>query len=177
MQRSRLVHFVTALFCLYLPAVILLSQVSSAYPSTTSATASEDTASVQENSNLPKDMLDLMRASRTKYIEGSGLIKAGESDRARESFNKAVDLLLQSDWDVASTPVLNRFFQDLIQRIQEDESRYLLAPLDTKDLEEIESAVVDELDHLDLTPLSADPSLQDTLVADLAQTGTKYRSP
>ncbi len=175
MQRSRLVHFVTALFCLYLPAVILLSQVSSAYPSTTSATASEDTASVQENSSLPKDMLDLMRASRTKYIEGSGLIKAGESDRARESFDKAVDLLLQSDWDVASTPVLNRFFQDLIQRIQEDESRYLLAPLDTKDLEEIESAVVDELDHLDLTPLSADPSLQDPLVVDLAQ--TRYEIP
>jgi len=175
MQRSRLVHFVTALFCLYLPAVILLSQVSSAYPSTTSATASEDTAFVQENSNLPKDMLDLMRASRTKYIEGSGLIKAGESDRARESFNKAVDLLLQSDWDVASTPVLNRFFQDLIQRIQEDESRYLLAPLDTKDQEEIESAVVDELDHLDLTPLSADPSIQDTLVVDLAQ--TRYEIP
>ena len=175
MHRSRLVHFVTDLFCLYLPAVILLSQVSSAYPSITSATASEDAASVQENSNLPKDMLDLMRASRTKYIEGSGLIKAGESDKARESFNKAVDLLLQSDWDVASTPVLNRFFQDLIQRIQEDESRYLLAPLDTKDQEEMESAVVDELDHLDLTPLSADPSLQDTLMADLAQ--TKYEIP
>ena len=109
------------------------------------------------------------------HVEGSGLIKAGESDKARESYNRAVDLLLQSDWDVASTPVLSRFFQDLIQRIQEDESRYLTVPCDTKDQEEIESAVVDELDHLDLVPATMDPSLQNTLTADLSQ--TKYEIP
>ncbi len=140
-----------------------------------SASDSEDSASMQESSNLPKEMLELMHASRAKYLEGSGLIKAGESDKARESFNKAVDLLLQSDWDVASTPVLNRFFQDLIQRIQEDESRYLLAPFDQKDQEEIESAVVDELDQFGSHAVSADPSLQDPLAADLAQ--TKYEIP
>lgn len=165
----------SALFCIYLPAFVLLSQVSRAYPATMSVSDSEESTSMQESSNLAKEMLELMHASRAKYLYGSDLIKAGESDKAREAFNQAVDLLLQADWDVAATPVLNRFFQDLIQRIQEDESRYLLAPFDQKDQEEVESAVVDELDQVDLEPVSVDFALQNSLTADLSQ--TKYEIP
>ena len=114
-----------------------------------------------------------MRASRSKYLEGSDLIKSGDSEKARESFNKAVDMLLQSNWDLASTPMLNRFFQDLIHRIQEDESRYLLVPYEPED--EVESAVVDELEKLDLIPITVDPAFQDALAVDLAN--HKYEIP
>jgi len=114
-------------------------------------------------------MVELIRSSRAKYVEGSNLIKAGDSDKAREAFNKAVDSLLQSEWDITSTPALNRYFQDLIQQIQADESRYLLGPCDAP--EEVETAVVDELDKLDLIPIAVDPSLQDALTADWSSTG------
>jgi len=123
--------------------------------------------------SLPSGMLELMRASRAKYLEGSDLIKLGDSERARESFNKAVDMILQSKWDVASNPVLNRFFQDLIERIQDDESHYLMVPYDASADEE--SAVVDELQDLDLIPISVDPALQDALALELSN--TKFEIP
>ena len=34
-----------------------------------------------------------MRTSRSKYLEGSALIKQGDSDKSREAFNKAVDMI------------------------------------------------------------------------------------
>jgi membrane-bound lytic murein transglycosylase D len=143
-------------------------------PSAPEASAPNDAAYAADNSDLPTVMLDLMRASRSKYLEGSSLIKSGDSDKARECFNKAVDLLLQSNWDLASTPSLNRFFQDLIQRIQQDESRYLLAPL--KEDEEGEAAIVDELDTLDLIPVNGDSGLANALLAETFSK-TKYDIP
>lgn len=133
----------------------------------------DSSAYFPDSSNVPAGLLDLMRASQSKYLEGSNLIREGESAEAQKAFNRAVDLLLQSDWDLASTPALNRFFQDLIQRIQEEESRYLLVPGDTE--EETESAVVDELNELDLIPITVDPALRDALASDLAR--TKYGIP
>jgi membrane-bound lytic murein transglycosylase D len=135
---------------------------------------SEDiTALLGNYSNVPMGVRDLVFASRAKYLEGSGLIKAGESDKARESFNKAVDLLLQSNWDLTSTPVLNRYFQDLIQRIQEDESLYLVGPCETDD--PVESAVVDDLRKVDLIPATVKPALEDALSSDLAN--NQYEIP
>ncbi len=125
------------------------------------------------DADIPPGIADVMRLSQLKYQEGSKLIKAGESDRARVAFNNAVDLLLQSGYDLNSTPSLNGFFQDLIHRIQQDESRYLRAPDESG--EKPEGAVVDELDKLDLIPIKVDPSLQDAVAADLAN--SKYDIP
>jgi len=122
--------------------------------------------------SLPQGMIGLMRNSRHEYLEGSILIKSGDSDHARECFNRAVDMLLESDWDLGSTPALNRFFQDLIQRIQADESRYLLAPFSG---EALENAVVDDLGNLDLDPAKADPFQLNPVDADIAK--TKYDIP
>ena len=125
------------------------------------------------DADIPAGIQDVMRNCQLKYQEGSNLIKAGDSTKARAAFNSAVDLLLQSEYDLKSTPVLNRFFQDLIQRIQQDESRYLRPPDDEE--EKPEKAVVDELDKLDLIPIKVDPSLQDVVAADLAN--TRYDIP
>jgi membrane-bound lytic murein transglycosylase D len=114
-----------------------------------------------------------MRDSRLKYQEGSSLIRSGESAKARAAYDEAVDLLLQSDYDLVSTPVLNLFFQDLIHRIQQDESRYLRPFEESQD--KPEKAVVDELNKLDLIPIKVDPSLQDEVSEDLAR--TRYDIP
>jgi membrane-bound lytic murein transglycosylase D len=121
-----------------------------------------------EESALSDGMVDVMQRSQIHYVEGSNLIKMGDSEKARESFNKAVDALLQSGLDLTSTQELNRFFQDLIRRIEQDESLYLLPPDDSE--EGAENAVLDELGAVNLIPISIDPSLQDAVVADLADT-------
>jgi membrane-bound lytic murein transglycosylase D len=129
-------------------------------------------AYLPDNPDVPREMMELMRNAQLKYLEGSRLIKSGESDRARAAFNKAVDLLLESEYSLDSNVEFNRFFQDLIRRIQQDESKYLRAPdLDEKP----ESAVVDELEKVDLIPIRVDPALQDVVEADLAN--TRYDIP
>ncbi len=128
---------------------------------------------IPDTPDVPTAMLELMRSAQQKYVEGSNLIRLGESAKARAAFNSAVDLLLQGEWDINANPALNRFFQDLIRRIQEDESRYITIPESAE--EKPEDAVVDELDQLDLIPLKVDPSLQDFVEEDLKN--TRYDIP
>jgi membrane-bound lytic murein transglycosylase D len=178
MNKSWQIRWIVVLSFLYLLPGKVSGQIPAALSPAIPAVAPDSSlldhsVFVSDESNIPLEMLDLMRDSRSKYLEGSNLIRAGDSDKAREKFNEAVDMLLQSTWDLASTPTLNRFFQDLIQRIQEDESLYLLAPPDAED--SIENAVADDLDDLDLIPITIDPALKDVLVADLPK--TEYEIP
>ncbi|RPH28908.1 lytic transglycosylase domain-containing protein, partial [bacterium] len=129
-------------------------------------------SNVPDDPDIPPKLLDAMRVSEMRYLEGSNLIKAGESAMARAAFNDAVDLLLKSEWDITTTPVLSRYFQDLILRIQRDESNYL-RPDFTED--KPESAVVDELDKVDLIPIRVDESLKDAVEADILN--TRYDIP
>jgi membrane-bound lytic murein transglycosylase D len=164
--------------CFFLLSAIVAGQLPAAFSApmpaeTTDISTNADPFYLSASSNIPAGVLDLMKAARAKYIEGSALIKTGDSDKAQKAFNKAVDLVLQSSWDLPSTPVLNRFFQDLIQRIQQDESCYLLVPFEAS--EEMENAIVDELGNLDLVPITIDPDLKDVLTLDLAK--NKYEIP
>lgn len=126
-----------------------------------------------EDADVPQEMQDLMRSARQLYLEGSTLIKSGESAKAQIEFNKAVDMILESEWDVVSNRELHRFFQDLIRRIQQDEARYL-QPQELIE-EKPEQAVVDELSNLNLIPIKIDPSLTDVVEADIAS--TRYDIP
>lgn len=147
--------------------VVLAAGIPIASASTSDLPASEDSF-FSDTATVPRAVSELMQTSRSKYLEGSTLIKAGDSDGARRCFDEAVDLLLRSEWDLTSTPVLNRFFQDLVRRIQQDESRYLLAAVAPS--EELEEAVIDKLEILDKSPATVDPSLKDVLAADIDKT-------
>jgi membrane-bound lytic murein transglycosylase D len=118
--------------------------------------------------DAPSEIRDLMRRVQQSYTEGSDLLKSGESAKARAAFNRALDLLMDSGFDLTSTPVLQGFFRDLLRLIQQDEARYLQAEEVVE--EKQEAAVVDELDRLDLIPISIDPVLSDVVAADLANT-------
>jgi membrane-bound lytic murein transglycosylase D len=126
-----------------------------------------------DNPDIPSKMIDVMRTSEMRYIEGSNLIMSGDSTNARRAFDQAVDLLLQSQWDLSSTPVLGSFFQDLIHKIQRDESRYLWS--DGNGEQKPEPAVLDELEKLDLIPIRVDPMLRDAVEADILN--TRYDIP
>ena len=126
-----------------------------------------------DDADIPREIQEIIGAAQSKYQEGSNFIKAGDSARARSAFDASVDLILQSDYDLNSVPALDRFFQDLIHRIEQDESRYL-RPQELSD-EAPEGAVVDELEKVDLIPIKVDPSLQDVAAADL--TNAQYDIP
>jgi len=180
MNRYRPIHLILAFCCLYLPSQSVIGQITVAFSAvthefSTEPAATNDAAGVAENTNYPAPMSELMSASRSKYLEGSALIKAGERVKAQEAFDKAVDIVVQSNWDLASTPVLNRFFQDLIQRIQQDESRYLYAPYEVEKVEEVEELLPEKLYDLDLLTSSIDPDYREALLADLSR--TKYEIP
>ncbi len=114
-----------------------------------------------------------MQKAWKRYLNGSNLIKSGESARARAEFNNAIDMLLRSQWDITSTPDLNRFFQDLVRRIYQDESLYLQPEGITGD--KTEGAVVDELSNLEFNPNKVDPTIRDVVEEDLAS--VKYDIP
>jgi membrane-bound lytic murein transglycosylase D len=173
MNRSWPIHLTAILSLILLFAVSLIGQMPLALSAANSADvpdtpATDNLVRILDDPSIPTELSNLMQASRSKYLEGSNLIQAGDPDKAREAFNKAVDLILQSDWDLNSTPILKGFFQDLIQRIQEDESFYLCKPVDSEDKDE--SAASDELDNLDLIPIEVDPDLMGALTSHLANT-------
>lgn len=138
-----------------------------------SSRTNDNAETTQDDLNIPVGMQRILGEAQRYYIEGSLEIKSGESEKARAAFNNAVDLFLQSGYDLNSAPVLKRFFNDLIQRIQEDESCFLKPPEGAD--EEAENAVVDELNALDLIPIKVDPSLQNTVATDPLD--TKYDIP
>src|SRR5688572_19211913 len=53
-----------------------------------------------DDPNVSSKMLDVMRESQLRYREGADLIRLRKSEPARASFNSAVDLVLQSEWDL-----------------------------------------------------------------------------
>lgn len=120
------------------------------------------------SSSVPKAMTDLMQASRARFLEGYSLIRAGDSEAARKAFDVAVDMLLQSDWSVATSAPLGAYFQDLVRQIKEAESRYLFVPSDSAG-EDFESAVVDDFENLDLMSITDDPELRNALASGLAK--------
>ena len=135
--------------------------------------ASDNLVRIMDGSDLPDQLLALMSSSRMKYLKGSDLIASGDPDRAREAFDEAVNLLLMSNWDFATTPALKGFFEDLVHQIMDQEASYFIA-LEKPDTE-IESAAVDELENLDLIPIVVDPDLRDSLLSDLAE--AKFEIP
>jgi len=175
MKRSWPVDVLVFLSVLYLPAMA----EAQALPFTSTATARASSAAPDErpsenpSADLSVFLPDLMQKAQKRYLEGSNLIKSGESAKARAEFNKAIDMLLESQWDISSNPDLNRFFRDLVRKIHQDESRYLQSEEPVE--EKIEGAVVDELSKLELIPIKVDPSLTDLVETDLAS--TKYDIP
>ncbi len=175
MKRSWPVSVFVVFLAVFLPlgAVAQTSLFASAAIGGASSAAPDDRSPGDPAADLTASLQDLMQKAQKRYLEGSNLIKSGKSSKARAEFNKAIDMLLESEWDITSNPALNRFFLDLVRKIHQDESRYL-QPEDVGE-DKTEDAVVDELSKLELIPIKVDPTLQEVVEADLAS--TKYDIP
>jgi membrane-bound lytic murein transglycosylase D len=144
------------------------ASLSSAEDAVPAAAVYEPSSYLPDIPDAPPQIREVISGAQQSYVEGSNLLKSGESAKARAAFNRAVDLLLDSGFDLTSTPVLQGYFRDLLRQIQQDEARYLQTEEPVEDKQE--EAVVDELERLDLFPISIDPALSDVVEADLANT-------
>ena len=173
MKRRLPIHAVIGFCVFFAPAAALCQPQAVILRATSPLVDRKGIGDAADHADLPPSLLDVMRTSQMRYLEGSSLIKAGESAKARIAFDQAVDLILMTYWDLPSTPVLNNYFQDLIRCIQRDESRYLRP--EVIDDQKPERAVLDELENLDLIPIQVDPALKDAVDADILN--SKYDIP
>ena len=115
--------------------------------------------------SVPSEPGELIRASRKHFLEGQTLIRSGDAEGAREHFDEAVDMLLDSEWDLGAHPEIAPYFQELIQEIKDCESRYLYASVDIEE----EAEIIEGYGDLYLDGRTDDPVLQAALTASIAE--------
>lgn len=173
MNRLRALHILLVFGCLVIAAKPMPGQTAASLSTAASAANAGTSAldTLPDNSSVPKAMADLMQASRSRFLEGYSLIRAGDATAAREAFDAAVDMLLQSDWSVATESPLDAYFQDLIHQIKEAESKYLFPPNDEalESDEDFEVANIDDFENLDLMAITDDPELRKAMAAGMSK--------
>jgi membrane-bound lytic murein transglycosylase D len=145
-------------FCIVLMPSAALSQKDPAnlVPSSDKNVSSrERSLRIPDDPNLPAEIRELMSDSRQSYIRGADLIRSGDWAGARAEYDRAVDLFLESRWDIKSSPLLHGFFQDLIELIRQDESRFLPRPEPT----EADVSALEVTDTLNLLTIDFDEPL------------------
>jgi len=172
MIRFRLVQLAAITTCLLFTIKMAVGESASSSSTLASAVKSEvflsaNLSNTIDNYNVPKAIVELAQASRAKYLEGYSLLRSGEGDQARKSFDASINMMLQSDWNIEKTPYLKACFQELTQQIKEAESRYLFPPGDA--VENMEGSFFDDFENLDLMAISDDPELRKALTAGLAK--------
>jgi membrane-bound lytic murein transglycosylase D len=168
-NRLRFLHLLPALFCIFVTA-----DVNAAPPVTpVLGVSSNPDAHIVDLTDMTPDVYitplaveELMRASRTKFVEGFRYIATGDFQNARMEFDAAVDLVLQSEYDVAFIPTLRDYFQELIDQIHYAESNYIYLP-DYEDNEEVAEHFIEGYEHLDLTAITDNAAIREALASGL----------
>jgi membrane-bound lytic murein transglycosylase D len=119
-----------------------------------------------DNSIYFSTIEDLMRASRTRFVEGFRQIRTGYHEAARKEFDAAVDMVLQSEWELAYSHGLRDFFQELIEQIRYAEANYLYFPEEIIDEDFVEH-LIEGYEHLDLNTVTDNPAIREALASGL----------
>lgn len=112
------------------------------------------------NSYVPRKASRVLQESHEKYLQGCAFYEAGDSEKARQRFNEAVDLLLSPNWDRTSTLHLNHFFQELVKKIPKERN--------------LDSRIAESADHAEASiPLKISPSIKDEIILQLVGARTE----
>ncbi|HSW39072.1 MAG TPA: lytic transglycosylase domain-containing protein, partial [Acidobacteriota bacterium] len=170
-NRLRFLWLITAIcsstlfadLCIASPGLTVSSSVDSKTLDVTMADTSQPSHDDIIYSNT---MEGLMRASRTRFVEGFRFIRTGYFESAQKEFDAAVDMVLQSGWELAYAPTLREFFQDLIEQIHYAESNYVYVSQDIED-EDYEEHLIEGYEHLDLNTITDNPAIREALASGL----------
>lgn len=113
-------------------------------------------------------VVTLIAASDRHFKAGQSELDQGHFERAREEFNRAVDLLLESAYGGRTEPRIREHFDRLVDRISTYEVK-ALAVGDGFTEKKYEAASIDELLALSATvdPFPTPPELKDAVQSDL----------
>src|SRR5262249_23142301 len=120
----------------------------------------------QVNFNDPVELAVFQ--ARFRFDQGETLYKQGSLKRAKEEFNRAVDLILDTAEDHPNEQRLQRELVDLVARINAME---LAALRDGDGLtdETDEHAAIDDLQHVETFPALIDPKFKKAVEDELEQ--------
>src|SRR6185437_10167962 len=132
-------------------------QKPAATPKTVAQSKPQDAAKPETK---PDPVLELIAAAEKEYIAGQQHFKAGEQDAAKESFDNAFDLLMNSKLDLHSDPRLEQEYNKVLagenslelQAVQQEP-----ASSDSSDAQKSEPAPIDEINA---TTPAVDPNLK-----------------
>jgi peptidoglycan lytic transglycosylase D len=150
--------------------------VSPAAPAETRPAASQLAASaaVAKRPTAPPEdpVASLIAAADAHFKSGQAELQQGHFEAAKQEFNRAVDVLLESEYGARTEPRLREYFDRLVDRISAYEVRALAAG-DGFTEKKYEPASIDELLALSTTfgPPPAAPELKQTVQSDLASAG------
>jgi peptidoglycan lytic transglycosylase D len=104
--------------------------------------------------------------ARLRFQQGEDLYKKGQLKRAKEEFNSAVDLILETSSKYPGQPRLDRELLDLVARVNAME---LAALRDGDGLTDQtnQPAAIDDLDQVETFPALIDPKLKKTVEDDV----------
>src|SRR5262249_12599852 len=107
--------------------------------------------------------------ARLRFKQGEDLYKKGQLKRAKEVFNSAVALILETSAKYPKQPRLDRELMDLVARVNAMELAALRDGDGMTDQAD-QPAVIDELDQVETFPALIDPKLKKTVEEDVRAT-------
>jgi membrane-bound lytic murein transglycosylase D len=139
-------------------------------PAASKATAQPKFQEASKPETKPDPVVELIAAAEKQYIAGQQHFKAGEQDAAKESFDNAFDLLMNSKLDIHSDPRLEQEYNKVLagenslelQAVQQEP-----ASSDSSDAQKSEPAPIDEINE---TTPAVDPNLKAKAEAEIKAT-------
>lgn len=121
----------------------------------------------------PADPVDILIAdSERQYAEGRKHLDAGHLDQARQAFDRAIEMLLESSYGARTEPRLRQHFDRLVDRINALEV-VALRQGDGFTEKRAEAAVIDALlSNATFAPPEASERTRESVAADIASFGT-----
>ncbi len=119
--------------------------------------AATATTSQKQGDKAQPDKAKLIAAAEEKFNSGEQNIKAGHLEAARRDFDQAVDLLLESGYDLNSDPQLNELFKRIVDKVYD----YELQAFRAGDAFQETPAVPAAIDEVAEMTFPVDPRLKD----------------
>jgi len=107
--------------------------------------------------------------ARLRFQHGEDLYKKGQLKRAKEEFNSAIDLILETSAKYPKQPRLDRELLDLVARVNVMELAAIRDGDGMTDQAD-QPAVIDDLDQVETFPALIDPKLKKTVEDDVRAT-------
>lgn len=147
--------------------------------------APTSTPAAPEPAQTRPDSGKVLASAEQLFTDGKARLKGGDIKDAKTKFDSAVDLILSSGIDLRSNRRLKTLFDELFNQLYQLEA---VAPAEAREDEperpkgkedpadqKYEPAAVDELENINVYPLSIEPGLQHLVEEDIAS--TKYDIP